>query len=85
MVSIIVLARPILSPSMPKISPPVAQPAINTDVEMSPKVCVQNLKSGLSFRYFSRSSIACGRAKMKSCWSRQSNNHPKAQTARTNQ
>ena len=76
-----VLARPIRSPTEPKIRPPSAQPATKM-------LCAQPLScfnTSASVPGAARALTALSRAKMKSCWSRQSKSHASEATVKTNQ
>ncbi len=90
MVTIIVRARPMRSPSTPNTSPPVAQPVMKMVVALPlavarvarmPSAVFASAPAGMG----SRSSIAAGRASTKSCWSIVSKSQPMAATASTNQ
>ena len=76
----IVLARPHLSPMLPKINPPVAQPRMKIDVAQVP-----NLTWVSESVWGMRSCMVIERELVKICWSKQSNIQPKAASRNTNQ
>ena len=76
-----VFARPMRSPTDPKINPPSAQPATNT-LCAQPPIC---FSVRASVPDGERAFTALSRARMKSCWSRQSKSHASEATVNTNQ
>src|SRR3954469_11751994 len=77
-VSASVLAPPMRSPTAPKISPPVAQPATKMEVA-TPPYQIGSLPGASS------AFMAEPRARRKSCWSRQSKSQASEAIAKTNQ